>query len=225
MENKKDFTGVWIPRHIIDDTRLKPVARLIYAEISCFRVCTMSNKTLGERAGCSEATASRIIGQLKDYGYVRITGFNGRVRKMTSLYDDPVVPTQNDEAAYAKTTRQPTQNDVQDNNIDNNKITLSKDKGETPIYGKPEINEMFDYWEQIIGYKITSRKQANRNACNNLIKKHTAEKVQRLIQGVAQSQADPYAPTIADFEDLQSKYNKLILWGKKQQTTKGTIKI
>ena len=78
----------------------------------------------------------------------------------------------------------------------------------------PDINELFAYWHEIIGYEITSRKQANRNACKNLIARHTVDGVKRLTEGVRQAQGDKYAPRIADFCDLQSKLNQLIVWGK-----------
>ena len=88
--------------------------------------------------------------------------------------------------------------------------------------GKPEINEMFDFWEQHVGYPITSKLKPNRNACNNLIKKHKVEGVQRLILGVVQAHDDRYAPRISDFVDLQSKLNQLMVWGK-GKSKKGAI--
>lgn len=230
QQTKREFTGVWIPKHIIEDKNLKPVDRLIYAEISCFEVCTMTNKTLSDRAGCSEDTASRSVGRLKEKGYVQIIGFNGRVRKMQSLH---IAPPQNAEAASAKAPKLPPQNKAQDNNIDNKEITgIAKAIGKKPVtygnsdrdeYGRRnDINEMFEYWASIVGYAISSRRQANRNACNNLIKKHTADGVRKLIQGVALAQSDRYAPQIADFEELQSKLSKLMAWGKKN-TQKVTV--
>jgi hypothetical protein len=88
-------------------------------------------------------------------------------------------------------------------------------------YGKPEINEMFDYWQEVCGYDITSNRQKNRNACKNLIKKHGAEKLQQLIRGVAMSQDDQYAPRISDFAGLQSKLNDLLVWGRRQGAKHG----
>lgn len=121
MENqKREFTGVWIPKSVIEDKSLKPVDRIIYAEISCFDICTMTNATLAGKAGVSEDTASRSVGRLKANGYVTIIGFNGRVRKMQSLH---IAPPQNAEAASAKPHRLPPQNKAQDNSIDNNKKT------------------------------------------------------------------------------------------------------
>lgn len=87
-------------------------------------------------------------------------------------------------------------------------------------YGKPEINSMFNYWQEQVGYEITSRKQANRNACNNLYKKYGEEKLKQLILGVAKAQEDRFAPRIGDFVALQSDLNKLLAWGRSQQLTK-----
>lgn len=85
-------------------------------------------------------------------------------------------------------------------------------------YGKPEINDIFDYWTETVGYPVTSRKQANRNACNNLYKKYGDKGLKQLIKGVAKAQDDRYAPRIGDFVDLQANLNKLMAWGKTQQT-------
>lgn len=95
----------------------------------------------------------------------------------------------------------------------------------TTSYGKPEINEMFDYWKQSTGIEISSQTQANRRACNNLLKKHGKENLMRLIQGVAVAQGDQYAPRIANFVQLQSKVDDLILWGKKNNKVGKVVKI
>jgi hypothetical protein len=86
--------------------------------------------------------------------------------------------------------------------------------GETPVYGKKELNDLFNYWEEKTGVGIASKRQANRNACNNLYKKMGAEKVRQLIDGVALAQNDQYAPRICDFCDLQAKLTQLLTWGK-----------
>lgn len=87
---------------------------------------------------------------------------------------------------------------------------------EETTYGKPEINDLFAHWEEAVGYPISGRRQANRNACNNLIKKHGADAVRRFINGVAIAQTDQYAPRIADFCGLQADLSKLLAWGKQK---------
>jgi predicted transcriptional regulator len=98
-----------------------------------------------------------------------------------------------------------------------NKEIVSKDTMVAPIYGKPEINLLVEYWHEQTGVKISSAKQANRNACNNLLKKYGVDDVQKLIRMVAAAQEDKFAPRIADFTELQAKLNKLALWSKTQQ--------
>lgn len=108
----------------------------------------------------------------------------------------------------------------------NTKINnIAKAIGETPVeYGNPEINEMFDYWHKVIGYSIQSKRQANRNACSNMIKKHGITGVRSLIDGLSLAQNERFAPNIADFCSLQSKMNELILWAKKKGTTNATAR-
>lgn len=126
--------------------------------------------------------------------------------------------------------------DFQDtgNTSSNNKVTTGEQLGNTltrienknkevllrnTAYGKPEINDMFNYWNEKVGYEITSRRQANRNACNNMYKKYGKEKLEQLIVGVSKAQEDRYAPRIGDFVELQGNLNKLLAWGKAQQTS------
>ena len=99
--------------------------------------------------------------------------------------------------------------------------SISKEIGVAVKYGKLEINELFGYWNEKVGYPISSRIQQNRNACNNLSKKYGVDGTKHLIDGVVLAQSDEYAPRIADFSDLQAKTNKLIMWGKQTQSKKG----
>lgn len=116
-------------------------------------------------------------------------------------------------------------NKLTSNEHQNNTLTRKEElrSREQVPYGKPEINRAFEVWEEQMGYPITSRRQANRNAANNLLKKHGVEKVERLIKGAAIANEDQYAPTIGDFTELQSKFNKLMAWGKKKSNNQGGI--
>lgn len=117
-----------------------------------------------------------------------------------------------------------TTKEQQSNTLTRSKKVRSKNNtkvlGETPTYGNPEINDLFSKWSEIIGYEIASNKQNNRNACNNLLKKHGKDKLEQLLRGVALSQTDKYAPRISDFVSLQSKLSELLSWGKRQSSTK-----
>lgn len=85
------------------------------------------------------------------------------------------------------------------------------------VYGKPELNELFDYWESSTGIKIQARLRANRNACNNIFRRYGLEKTKLLVDGVALAQNTPFAPQISDFSELQDKLTKLLTWGKTNQ--------
>lgn len=83
-------------------------------------------------------------------------------------------------------------------------------------YGNPDIQLSFDYWQEVVGYELTSNLVKNRYACKNILKKtHGIADMRRLIDGVAIAADDKYAPRIADFCELQSKINELMLWGRK----------
>lgn len=98
--------------------------------------------------------------------------------------------------------------------------------GETPqVFGKPEINELFDYWLEMTGNPITAQQTANRRAASNLLKKHGRDAVRKMIGGVAYSHGQRYAPSIANFSQLQSKWDELIVWGKRQKSDNGKGKI
>lgn len=81
-----------------------------------------------------------------------------------------------------------------------------------------DIDEMFSFWADIIGYEIESNKRKNRYACSNLLKKYGKEKLIQLVNGVGLAQGDRYAPTISDYCALQAKTNELIAWGRKRET-------
>lgn len=84
---KKEFTGVWIPKHVIEDQDLSMSAKIIYAEIACFNICYKSNESLGNRYNLKKNTISLIIKSLKDKGYVEELDFDGRKRSLKAKLD------------------------------------------------------------------------------------------------------------------------------------------
>lgn len=107
-----------------------------------------------------------------------------------------------------------TKNTIESNNRNINTNVLI---GETPTYGNEDINELFNYWETIVGYKVISKRQANRRACHNLVKRHGVTGVQQLIRVVNAAQHNQYAPKVSDFCDLQAKLNQLLRWAKESK--------
>ena len=110
-------------------------------------------------------------------------------------------------------------NNIEDN-IEDNIDTIPKGIEKTPEkYGNPEINELFDEWEKHCGFKIDTKVKQNRYACQRLLRSRGFERVKNVIQYVAESQADQYAPGINNFMDLAEKWNNLAVWYKKKKVT------
>lgn len=120
MEQKKEFTGVFIPRHILEDEQLNVYEKQLYAEISCFDECYLSNEKLAKRLSCTEVTITRYVKKLKNKGYVEQTRFDGRMRYLRSLKDNPkkIETSLKDEADTSISVGQTSLKDNQDNIIE-----------------------------------------------------------------------------------------------------------
>ena len=215
-----------IPDVVLEDSSLSPTEILLFCRISKMGKCWASNAWFASKMNKSETWVSKSINSLIKKGYVEHVCFTGRFRVIRAIKDLNSTSRVEQEfnGGLNKSSRQG-RTRVQPESTDKNKeeSSIAKAIGDTPeTYGNPDINEMFEYWKDTVGYEISGRRQANRNACNNLIKKHTADGLRKLIQGVALAQSDKYAPQIADFEELQSKLSKLMAWGKKN-TRKVTV--
>lgn len=184
--------------------------------------CIASNKTIAQETGLKEKTVANAISLLNKYRWVIVHLDNNNHRTLIepSLTIEPPFTVQGTPLPATRNIEYSNKNTVIENDTN---VSLAKaDK-----YGKPEINDCFLKWKEIVGYPITSKTAANRNACNNLIRKHTVEGVERLIRGVAKTQEDKFAPRISDFITLQAKQNDLLAWGKRKLTgeVKGVIRV
>ena len=176
---------------------------------------------LSELTNLKPTTAWAALQRLKNHKMVTLVSDNQKTvvhicnwHKYQSTHDS-------DHDNQMTTRRQPddTKQEVRNKNKENTNVLAKAN------YGNPLVNKMFDLWLKELGYPITSKLQANRRACNNLVRKHGEAGLEKLIKGVAMAANDQYGPRIADFSDLQAKFNALILWGKKQSNNKiGVIK-
>jgi hypothetical protein len=127
--NKKEFTGVWIPAIVIEDTDLTWVQKAIYAEIACYKKCYMTNKHIAEVVSCSESYVTKTVTLLKGKGYIIDSGFDGRTRNLTAFVNvegsTPVlgrVALQSESAYHPSATR---------DNIKDNKEILTPAKADS----------------------------------------------------------------------------------------------
>ena len=222
---ERDFKGVWIPKEIWLDTRLNALDKIILVEINSLDGedgCFASNEYLAEFCQCSEAKVSKSISLLTELGYIEVVKFDGRKRFLkTCLVKN---------TSHVKNTSQPSKiyeadsENLQDNNIynniDNNTIPKGIERKAPESYGNSEINLLFEEWQKNCGFKISSKVKLNRFACNRLLKSKGLDAVLKVLPIVAESNSDKYAPSIANFMDLEEKWNNLAIWYQKRLITK-----
>ena len=219
---KKEYTGVWIPKTVMECRDLSPIDKIVYGEIACFTKCYGSNKWLAERIGRSEVTASRSVNKLVRLGFVDFLGMDGNIRFLKAYQKRRGRVIKNDKAGSSKMTSIDKSIDKRLDKMDT-KVSIGEVSPET--YGRVEINQLFDSWESVTGLPITSNKTKNRYACHNLINKYGVDGVEKLIRVVERAQVDKYAPRVADFCDLQAKLNQLLVWAKGQATNQQVISV
>ncbi len=195
--------------------------------------------------GVSRATYKRWINILRDAGYIKtirspygLTVVITKAKKFMPVASDgsnPTITPQIDEEMAQNRTTDGSKSysdgskvamqykTIQVHNKDN--TTTTNVVGQKAVYGKPEINDLFDYWEKVVGYPIKSKVKTNRNACSTLIKSRNADEMKRLINGVALAHEDRYAPSVSDFVELQSNMNRFLAWGRKRHIQNKTEEI
>lgn len=189
-----------------------------------------SRATLAAECGMSVKTLDRSVQKLVELGLVVKTTRTNREEHLTNLYEVVIQDTGDTETPGGSVTKSlpsVTQSPGRDKNDIENSIQLTQSKNSIEIgtnvpmapaepttYGKPELNELFEYWEAKTSVSIQAKLKPNRNAANNLLKRYGAEKLHQLIDGVALAQSDRYAPRICDFIELQAKLTQLLTWGK-----------
>lgn len=82
---KRDFKGVWIPKHIWLNADLSAIEKILLAEIDSLdndpgRGCFASNEYFGKFIGVSEGRAANIISDLKKRGFLEQVFWDGRNR-------------------------------------------------------------------------------------------------------------------------------------------------
>lgn len=226
MKQEREDRYIIVRFDVLQSKELTPSEKLVYARICSFKRYFESKEECSEVLGVSKDTIVKAKQKLLRLGFIKELSNTGRGKIYQSVYDDDdrVVKSTN-QSGKKHPIRVVKSTNIEEIEIKNKLKSITNVMGESPkTYGNPDINEMFDYWNEKLGYEITAKRQANRNACKNLIKKHGLEKLTKLIDGVAMAQTDQYAPRISDFTSLQSKLNDLMVWGKQKNnslTSKG----
>lgn len=92
QEGKQGFTGVWIPKELLNSTELTPSEKMLYANISSFNKCCFeTNERLAEKCGISERSISRSLQRLQELGFVVIEYVknDSSRRRIYAILDNP----------------------------------------------------------------------------------------------------------------------------------------
>lgn len=133
-EYPKEYTGTWIPRHVMEDEELNATDRILYAEIASYSICYMSNELLATRANIGERGVQKAVKRLINKGYVLNVGFNGRQRFLKAVYDPaPVKADTNSRTSHellngSATNLSSSIDNIEKTNIKTNKKISDEDK-------------------------------------------------------------------------------------------------
>ena len=87
IEPKRQFTGVWLPREVLEDERLKGAEKILYAEIASFgeKGCWKKSEELmsltGMRTSAFQASCRRLV----EFGYITQSREYGRMVRRSNI--------------------------------------------------------------------------------------------------------------------------------------------
>ena len=222
IHQPKEFTGVWIPRHIITDPELGAIEMIIYAEIACFDVCYKPNEAFAERYNLSTRTVSRTISKLIKKGYVKSYGIKeGRHRTLKVCLDPrQKCPPTLDKNVQAATTNLSNIDNKEDNKEENN-IIQAKVAEATRV---DPVSELITSFEAIDPKNKTYYgNKTQRMACKFLLDNYGADDVQEMVSVLTEvyssGQIPEYFPSITSPFELKEKWIKI-----KQAYSRATTK-
>jgi len=116
---QRDFKGIWVPKEIWLDDDLSILEKCLLVEIDSLDMgenhCWASNAYFADFFKISETSISNHIKKLKELGYIKQVGFNGRFRLLKSSIKEKL------KGDLKKTSKQTSEN-CKHNNTINNKV-------------------------------------------------------------------------------------------------------
>lgn len=93
IENQKQYTGVWIPAHVMEDKDITTTEKLLYAEIASFKHCYANNSHFAKRLGIANRSVQRCLTNLDQAGYIARFDDEKKERYIVALRDEPMTQT------------------------------------------------------------------------------------------------------------------------------------
>lgn len=237
-----------VPFEVMLDDRLTLADKFVFGRALCFHEFYESVERTAAFIGISVTQAQKSKQKLEKLGLIQCVADDGRGKKYIAELDPGrLAKSANRLERLAKSANQPsTNNQAASQNLpteykerlkkeekESFKDKSLKDAPEAPAseplkeeseqparYGKAEINELLDLWQEQTGFSHHGTK-AERYAINNLLRKNGYEATKALIRrvGTARRSDDQFAPQIAKPSQLQGKYSKLealTMWEERQ---------
>lgn len=231
-----------ISEDVLRDKSLSLAEKCVYARIAGFEEYYESADECADLLGLGLSTVRSAKQKLEKLGYITCLRDTGRGKAYRAVLDRQSNSALSEEckmpsseeckmpSSLYKHKRENIKEDVLTNvstgdnvartpEIRENPAKSSESKASTgTTYGNSAINSMFDYWQEKTGQAIISREKANRRACYNLLRnKHIGEeKLRHAIEFVGETAEDRFAPRVSDFVDLQTKFNALCDYKRRQ---------
>lgn len=155
---EREFTGVWLPAEILTDGKLKPVDRILYAEIASFgnKGCWKKSTELQEICGVKDRAFQSACKRLEDNGYITQKRQFGRIFRTSTMTFKHQSQNSSDEQRYNSSDEQAQNSSV---HIDNTQEHTQDNTSNV------EIQSIYDFFISSFNknpnqYKLTrSRKQ------------------------------------------------------------------
>lgn len=98
IEPKRQFTGVWLPREVLEDERLKGTEKILYAEIASFgeKGCWKRADELQQLCGVGRDGLQSACKRLRETGYIVERRMYGRIVRTLAVYSTVVKSHQQD---------------------------------------------------------------------------------------------------------------------------------
>lgn len=98
----KEYTGVWIPRAVMECQNLSAVEKIMYGEIASFESCYASNAWFAKQVGVSERRITGHLAKLLKLGFIKKVGFDGRLRFLKAVRDFDISSTKQEHSEEQK---------------------------------------------------------------------------------------------------------------------------
>lgn len=238
-----------VPFEIMLDERLTLADKFIYGRALFFHELFESVEKTAAFIGISVSQAQKSKLKLEKLGFLQCIEDTGRGKRYKAIYDKRIFQlSEARQTTLAKNAREVSRicepasqnlrteikesikgeekllfedkssNKAQAPGDESEEVQLKEDK--PAIYGKPEINEILDLWEEATGFDWHGVRQ-ERFATKNLIAKYGSEATKALVRRVQRARRadDQFTPQIAKPSQLLGKYEKLTaltMWEERQ---------